>query len=308
MNIRQASPGDPLTNAALDAMIEVAPALNDLEFYTRPGTADTLYEDFDAAAKTKITRSLNDSANSATAPTPVPQTITKKIVSFDATVDTVYLQRGYDAPSEMTTQLRREARQAGFKLQAMIFEGDAAVDAEDFNGLRKIAKTAYKNTLGRIVPAGTGDSIVAAQQLAVEAFLNQAAILRAANPVAYMNENLRARWVTVAKNLGYYRQSIDELGRFIERIGNVVLKGAAYGADGAALLPFTESANGGSSSSIFFVEHAENDKVTALTSVGFVAEDNGKVGNKFVVNCNMDIELGIRTPWSLVISQGWKLE
>lgn len=306
MNIRQASPGDPLTSAALGALIETAPILEDLEFYTRPGTSDTIYEDFDAGAKAKITRSLNED-NTATAPTPVPQTLTKAIVSFDAKVDTVYLQRGYDIPSEMQTQLRREARQAGFRFQYLVFEGDVAVDAEDFNGFRKIAKTAYKNTAGLIVPAGNADSVVESQQLAVEAFLNQAAVLRAANPIAYMNETLRARWVTVAKNLGYYRQSIDELGRQIERIGNVVLKGAGYGSDGAALLPFTETANGGSSSSIFFVEHAEGDKVTALTSAGFVAEDNGKVGSHFIVNCNMDMQLGIRTPWSLVISQGWKL-
>jgi len=305
-NIRQVSPGDPLSAVAINAMAEVAPILEDIQFYTMPGTADTLYEDFDAGEKTKITRSLNED-NSATPPTPVPQTITKKIISFDSKVDKVYEQRGYDIPTAQTRQLQREARQAGFRFQYLVFEGDDGSDAEDFDGLRNIAKTAYKNENGVLVPAGNSDSVVEAQQVAVETLLKEAAVLRAMNPIAYMNENLKIRWVTVAKNLGYYRQEIDTLGRYIERIGNLILKGAGYGADGAALLPFSETVNGGSSSSIFFVEWGEGDKVTALTSKGFVAEDNGKVGNYYLVNCNMDMVLGIRTPWSLVVSQGWKL-
>lgn len=304
--IRQVSPGDPLSSAAIQAMAEVAPILEDIEFYTMSGTSDTIYEDFDASAKAKITRSLN-ADNTPTAPTPVPQTLTKKIVSFDAKVDVVYEDRGYDIPTARVRQLQREARQAGFRFNYLMFEGDSASDAEDFDGLRKIAKTAYKNSNGVLVPVGSGDAVMQSMQISVEALLKEAKRLRALNPIAYMNESLKARWVTVGKQLGYYRNSIDQFGQEIERIGNVILKGAGYAADGSEILPFTETINGGNSSSIFFVEWAEADKVTALTSVGFKAQDNGKVGSHYVINCNMDMSLGIRVPWSLVISQGWKL-
>ena len=93
-------------------MASVAPILEDIEFYTMSGTSDTIYQDFDATAKTKITRSLNED-NVPTAPTPVPATLTKKIISFDSKVDVVYEDRGYDIPTAQVRQLQREARQAG---------------------------------------------------------------------------------------------------------------------------------------------------------------------------------------------------
>lgn len=306
MRIGQVSPSDPLSAAAIAAMAEVAPILNDIEFYTERGTTDTIYQDFDASAKAKITRSLN-ADNSPTAPTPVPATITKKIVSFDAKFDIVYEQRGYDVPTARVRQLQREARQAGFRLNYLIFEGDSGTDAEDFDGLRNVASASYKTTNGVVVPAGNADAVIQQQQLALEALIKEIAVLRAMNPVGYMNEYLKIRLVTVGKSLGYYRQTIDQFGQPIDRIGNCILKGAGYDASGDPILPFTESANGGNSSSIFFVDHGEADKVSALTSVGFKADDNGKVGSHYVINCNMDMAFSLFVPWSLVISQGWKL-
>jgi hypothetical protein len=304
--IREISASDNLTNTAIDALAEVAPALEDIEFYAQPGSSDTIYQDFDAAAKAKITRSLNED-NSATPPTPVPATLTKKIVSFDAKVDVVYADRGYDLPTAMIRQIQREARQAGFRLQYLIFEGDAAADAEDFNGLRKIASGSYTNENGVLVPAGNSDGVIEAQQLAVEAFLKEAQKLRAVNPIAYMNEDLLTRWVTVGKSLGYYRETIDEFGVPIPQIRNVILKGAGYDADGVPLLPFTEAVNGGNSSSVFFTQWGEADNVSALTSVGLIARDAGQSGNYLLTNINLDMVLGLQKPWALVLSQGWKL-
>lgn len=306
MKIRQVSPGDPLSAAVINEIASVCPILDDIEFYTQGGTTDTIYEDFDSSAKTKITRSLNES-NSATPPTPVPATLTKKIVSFDSKVDKVYEDRGYDIPTARIRQLQREARQAGFRFNYLLLEGDSATDAEDFDGLRNIAKTAYKTTRGQSLPVGNADAIIAQQHAAIEAFLKEVSLLRAANPIAYMNEDLLTRWITVAKERGYYRQTIDELGKPIDMIRNVRLKGVGYDASGDSLLPFSETINGGSSSSIMFAEWAEQDKVTALTSVGLKATDNGMVGNYYEINVNFDMVLGLRTPWSLVVSQGWKL-
>ncbi|NIR49936.1 hypothetical protein GWO43_15670 [candidate division KSB1 bacterium] len=277
-------------------------------FYTRTGSSDLVKDAKLDSAETKITRSINED-NVATPPTRPETTIAKKIVSFDAKVDVTLEDRNEDPETELAQETLQKARDASWRLQEMFFEADTGSDSEDFDGMRQLVHASWKLTDGVLVPVGGSDSMVEAQQLAIEKFLQHSARVRGGASHAYMNEFLKIRWLTIAKHLGYYRQSKDELGSVIEMIGNVILRGAGYKENGNTLLPFNKSVGGFSNTSeIFFVRWGERTDLTLLTSVGVRGRFAGQIGNFLVNNINMDAVMHAQNRTALVQSQGWRLD
>jgi hypothetical protein len=309
MKLAQASAGDPVSALALVGLSKNAPILQDAEFYIKPGAADNVKHAREGAAKTKITRSLNED-NTATPPTPVYNAATKKIVSFDAKVDVVLEDRNEDPEAELAVQTRLEAEEASWELQEMFFEGDTGADAEDFDGMRNLVQTGQVLTTatnGIQVPVG-GDAQKSAQQTAVETLLQHAARVRGGATHMYMNENLKIRFVTVAKHLGYYSMSIDKFGKMIESIGNIIVRGAGYAKAGTTLLPFNETVGSSSDcSSIFFTRWGERVDLTVLTSVGVRGRYAGQIGNYIINNVNLEAVLHLQADTALWQSEGWRL-
>ena len=307
-NIRTISPGDdPVSALALEGLMETAPILQDVDFYSKMGPADSVKTAREGAVKVKITRSLNED-NVAVAPTPVYSAVAKSIVSFDATADVILEDRNEDPESELAVQTRLEAREAGWVLQNMCFVGDHAVDPEDFDGMVNLVNVNWVINNGVLVPVGNSDAMVEAQQIAIETLLQLFARVRGSATHAYMNEFLKIRWLTVGKNLGYYRQSKDELGNAIDMIGNTIIRGAGYQKNGTPNLPFTELVGGvPNTSSIYCVRWGERTDFTALTSVGCKGRYAGQIGNQLLNNVNMDMVLVLQDATALVQSTGWRL-
>ncbi len=302
--LRAISAGDPVSSLALEGLEETCPILQDAQFYTRGGSAERVKVMREGAVKTKITRSLNED-NAAVKPVPSYDTPAKKIVSFDSTADVILEDRNEEPEAELAVQTRLDAREAGWVLQEMFFEGDDAADAEDFDGMRNLVDAAWLFTDGLYVPVGNSDGNVSAQQLAIEKFMQAIARVRGGATHVYMNEYLKMRWLTVAKTLGYYRQSKDELGNAIDMIGNTIIRGAGYSKAGTPLLPFTET---GSKSSMFFARWGERTNMTLLTSVGVKARYAGQTGNQIINNVNLDAVMYLQDVTSLVQVSGWSIE
>jgi hypothetical protein len=300
MLITQISPNDPATRVALEGLMSSCPILQDAQFYTKSGAADSLKRARRASEMEKITRSLGDD-NTATGPTPTYDPVTKKIVSFDAKVDVTLEDRNEDPEAELAVQTRLEAEEAGYVLQPMFFSGDTGADAEDFDGMENLVSEDYIKDDGLVVPVG-GDSVADLQQLSIEKLRQHIATVRGGATHMYMNEFLKVRWITVAKKLGYY-DSIQTLDGVIERIGGVIVRGAGYDRSGDPLLPFTEG-----SSSIWLVRWGDRKDLTCLTSVGVKARYAGQIGNHLINNVNFDCVLHLQNPAALVQSSGWKLE
>ena len=91
-------------------------------------------------------------------------------------------------------------------------------------------------------------------------------------------------------------------------IGDVALKSAGRKRDGSYFLPFTESTNGGASSSIWAVKWGEGENLTAVTSVGVKGNYTGQSGNYLINNVNMDMVLHLQDYKALWRSKGWTLE
>jgi len=306
--INTLSASDPVTKQALAGLQETAPILQDIEFYTKSGPADSIKKSREGAEKSKITRSLNED-NTATPPTPVYEPVAKKIISFDAKVDRILEDRNEDAASELATQTFLEAKEAGWALQSLCFNGDVGADAENFDGLDELVVAGQirnTDTNGIQIPVG-GDAVKGAQQVAIETMLKHAAMVRGGATHMYMNEFLKIRWLTVAKSLGYY-SAIDTPDGKVEKIADVIVRGAGYNKDGSLILPQSETVGSNADcSSIFFARWAEKSDLSALTSVGLKATYAGQVGNFYVNNVNMDMVLTLQNDTALMKSMGWRL-
>lgn len=309
MLLRAISPNDPVTALVLQGLEKTAPILQDIQFYSKSGSADSVKRKREGST-TDIFRAINTS-NSPTPPTNTYDAVTKKIVSFDAKVDVVLEDRNEDLEAELAFQTRAEAESAGYVLQEKIFEGDVDDDATEFNGLRELVNASWIKEIatdGIELSLGNDNASVTNQQLAIEALLRHFAIVRGGASHAYMNEYLKIRLLTIAKNLGYYRMSKDELGNMIETIGNTIIRGAGYKEDGTVLLPFDETVGGNTDcSSMFLVRWGERVDLTALTSVGVKARYAGQTGNFITNNVNLDMALHIQNLAALVQVKGWRL-
>lgn len=308
--LREISPSDPLTQLVLEGLEFSAPILRDIQFYARSGSSDLVKTAREAETPASIFRSLNES-NTATGASPNYDTIAKKIVSYDAKVDVILEDRNEDVETELAHQTRLKANEAGWILQEKVFEGDSGSDAEEFDGLRTLVSPSWvleTDTNGIVLLLGNSDAAVEAQQVAIEKLLQLFSQVRGGASHAYMNEDLKVRWLTIAKNLGYYRQSKDEIGNTIEQIGDVIIRGAGRAKNGTALLPFDETVGAASNcSSIFAVRWGERINMTALTSVGVKARFAGQSGNFVINNVNLDMALVAQDATALVQSKGWRL-
>ena len=310
MLLQQISDNGPVSQLALQGLMTNAPILKDAQWYSKAGAADSVKHQRQAAAKTKITRSVNED-NTATPPTNTYNAATKKIVSFDAKVDVFLEDRNEDIFTELGVQTRLEAEEAGWELQEMFFEGDEGSDPEDFDGMRQLTPSAQKKvvaTNGLQMPLGNSDANVTAQQTAIEKFLQHAALVQGMATHVYVPEFFKIRLLTVAKNLGFYRQSKDELGNLVEYINDIVIRGAGYKRDGTLLLPFDETVGTSSDcSSLFFVRWGERKFLTMLTSVGVKGRYAGQIGNFIINNVNLDAVMHLQNDKAIMQSQGWRL-
>lgn len=306
--LRAISPSDPVSRVALDGLYETCPILADAEFYSRTGPADSVKK-APESSDTETFRSLN----AANSPTPGSRSyldIGKKIVSFDASVDVILEDRNEDIATELVTQTRIEAMERGYILQEKFFEGDEGGNAEEFDGLRNIVEEIYDHSDSDILlPLGNSDANKALMQAAYEQFRKDARRIKGGATHVYMNGTLKIRWLTIAKELGYYRLSKDELGNDIEMIGDIIVRDAGLKTNGDDILPFNETVGGNTTtSSMFFSRWSERVNLTVLTSRGLVGRYSGQSGNLITNNVNMDAALVLQNKFALVESKGWALE
>lgn len=307
MLLRKLSPGDPVTNLALEGLEQTAPILSDAQWYNRPGSADNVKRARLGTAGT-IFRALN-SDNSATAPTPVYDLVAKKLISYDSKVDVALEDRNEDPIEELAHQTRLDAVEIGYVLQEKFFEGDTGDDANEFDGLRNKVIAGNVRAEDPIpLLLGNSDANRQAQQQFLEAFLSSAATVKGGASHAYMNALLKIRLLIIGKELGYYRNQKDEFGDTIEQIGDVIIRSAGYKSDGTPLLPLTETLGDHlTTSSIFFARWGERSDLTVLSSKGVVGRHAGQSGNYYINNVNCDAALVLQNQNALVQHKGWAL-
>lgn len=292
--LRAVSTANPVTTMVLDELYQAAPVLNDIEFYMQGGNAPTIKKGREPGSGEVGFRNLNED-QAATGPTrnDVPQT--KRILGYESKVDRVLEQRNEDPAAELEQDTRLKAEEAGYIFQEKFFEGDNATNAKEFDGLR--ALIAAGKTIdygGAALPLELGgDAKRLGQQVFMEQILRFISLIPGGGAThLYMNDDLLNRFVIVAKALGYYRETLDDLGMVVQMIRNTIIRSASRKYDGTPLLPFTETLGGDNDcSSIFAVRHAERRHLTAVTSAGVYGDYEGLRGKFYVNTVDLDMTL-----------------
>jgi hypothetical protein len=217
------------------------------------------------------------------------------ILGGESKVDTFIQQTRSQLNDQRAVETRMKVKAIAYKWQDAFVNGDTAVDANSFDGLKK------RLTGGQVLDAATnGLAVLGADDAARQLFLDQLDALIAAVPglsgsngALYMNTNIRSKLLSALRRLNVYTESIGRLPDTLmtgvtavnqARIpvyNGIPLIDIGANAAGTLIIPQTET-QGTSAicSSIYAVRFGEGEgdqAVTGLTNGGVQVEDLGKL-------------------------------
>lgn len=229
-----------------------------------------------------------------------PRTEGLVILGGDADVDRFIQQTRSNLTDQRETQTRMKVKAATYKWQDTFFNGDTAVDANSFDGLKK------RLTGAQVVDAATnGLPIVGADSAARHSFFDKIDELLAAaglsandNGALYMNQMVLGKFKSAARREGGWEMTRDEFGRSIDTYNGVPFLDAGKKADGTLILPQTETQGTavGTASSIYAVRYGEDESdqaVTGLTNGGIQVDDLGELETKPALRTRIEFYCGI---------------
>lgn len=218
------------------------------------------------------------------------------ILGGDADVDKFIVQTRGNLNDQRATQTRLKVKAATYKFQDAFINGDTAVDANSFDGLKK------RLTGGQVIAAGTnGLAVLGADDAARHAFLDKLdeliAAVKGQVDALYMNSNILGKIKSSARRLTMYDQTIDSFGRRIATYNGIPLLDIGTKADGSLIIPQNEVQGSSSvASSIYAVRFGqdENDRgVTGLTNGGVQVTDLGEIDAKPVYRTRIEFYCGL---------------
>jgi hypothetical protein len=186
-------------------------------------------------------------------------TVTQKteslvILGGDADVDTYIVRTRGNVNDQRAVQERLKVKAAVYKYQDAFINGDTAVDANSFDGLKK------RITGAQIIDAAVnGLPVLGADDAARHAFLDQLDALIAAvaggADVLYMNNLILAKIKSSARRIGTWTSTIDDFGRTIDRYNGIPMRDIGTKADGTLIIPQTETQGSSSVASSIYAVH-----------------------------------------------------
>jgi len=196
------------------------------------------------------------------------------ILGGDADVDTFIQATGSALNDQLETQIRLKVKAAAYKFQDAFFNGDVAVDANSFDGLKK-------RTVGvQVIAAGTnGAPVVGNGGTDIQAFLDfldsllSLAKISGADGALYMNDLIRARVVSAGRRANLVAEDIigftDSVTKRISVYRGTPLLDPGNKLDGTRILPQTETQGtaAGTVSSIYAVRFGEDEADQAVTGL-----------------------------------------
>lgn len=220
------------------------------------------------------------------------------ILGGDADVDRFIVQTRGNVNDQRAAQTNLKAKSLAFKWQDSFINGDVAVDANSFDGLKK------RITGGQVLTAGAnGLAVVGGSDADRQTFLDQLDALQAAVPggvdAFYMNAQILAKVRSSVRRLTIGTTVRDEIGRLVDTYNGVPMYDIGNKADGTAIIPQTETqGTATTASSIYAVKFtaSEGDNgVTALDNGGIAVMDLGQQDVKPVLRTRIEWFTGLAT-------------
>lgn len=218
------------------------------------------------------------------------------ILGGDADVDTFIQQTRGNLNDQRAIQTRMKVKAASYKYQDTFINGDTAVDANAFDGLKKRLTGAQV-----IATATNGMPVVGADDAARHTFWDRVDELLSLVPGAdaiYANASIIARMRSSARRLTIFDQKTDSFGRQIQTYNGVQLIDLGNTAAGVAILPQTETQGtaAGTTTSIYAVRYGVGEAdgaVTGLTNGGVQVKDLGEIDAKPVFRTRIEFFCGL---------------
>jgi hypothetical protein len=218
------------------------------------------------------------------------------ILGGDADVDRFIVQTRSNLNDQRAVQTRMKVKAATYKFQDTFINGDVAVDANSFDGLKK------RLTGTQVVDAATnGLPVIGADDAARHAFFDKVDELIAAcagADVLYMNASILGKFRSAARRIGGWQQTRDDFGRTIDTYNGIPLRDIGKRADGTNIIPQTETQGTavGTTSSIYAVRFGQDESdhaVTGLHNGGIQVEDLGQLETKPALRTRIEAYLGL---------------
>lgn len=228
-----------------------------------------------------------------------PKSETLVILGGDADVDRFIQQTRSNKTDQRETQTRMKVKAATYKFQDAFINGDTAVDANSFDGLKK------RLTGAQVLDAATnGLPVVGTTSADRHAFFDQIDALLAAagltgndNGALYMNQMILGKFKSAARREGGWQMQRDDFGRSIDTYNGVPILDIGKKADGTLIIPQTETQGTSSvASSIYAVRFGEDEgdrAVTGLTNGGVQVRDMGELETKPALRTRIEFYCGV---------------
>lgn len=205
------------------------------------------------------------------------------ILGGDSDVDKALLAWGGNEVQERSIALRGKAKAMVIKFQDTFFNGDVAVDANSFDGLKKRLVNAQV-----IDAAANGMPVTGADDNARQSFLDQLDLLISRVPgcqALYMNSVIRGRVLSTLRRLNLVEKvNGGALDKINPAYRGIALLDAGQRADGTEILPQTETQGTSTvASSIYAVKYGrskEDQGVTGLQTAPPSVVDLGELDSK----------------------------
>jgi hypothetical protein len=222
----------------------------------------------------------------------VQATETLVILGGDADVDRFLAQTRGNLTDQRAVQTRLKVKAASYKFQDTFVNGDVAVDANSFDGLKK------RLTGAQVIDAGTnGLGPVAGGHDFFDKLDAAIAAVPGANAI-YTNATIRSRIMSSARRLGgsdFMNEALT--GKRVATYNGIPILDIGQKADGTEIIPMTETMGSsnvtGSLYVVRFGEDPAEQAVTGLTNGGISVRDLGEVHDKPVYRTRIEFYCGL---------------
>lgn len=283
-----------LQRGVIEIFVQESPILGSIPFMDIEGNAYAYNEE--AALPGIEFRAVNSAFTESTGSFN-QRTESLVIMGGDADVDTFIQKTRSNLNDQRAAQTRLKVKSNAYKFQDAFVNGDVAVDANSFEGLKK------RLVGGQVLDAATnGLPIVGASDNDRHAFFDKLDELIAAVPggpnAIYANKSIIQRIKSSMRRMTIFDQRRDDFGRVVPMYDGIDLIDLGNKADGTPVVPQTETQGtaAGTASSIYAVRYGEDEgdqAVTGLTNGGVDVRDLGEIDSKPAYRTRIEFFTGL---------------
>lgn len=290
---------DTLQRGVIETFIQSSPVLDRIPFLTIEGNAYA-YNSEGALPGVEF-RAVNGSYTESTG-TVVQASEKLVILGGDADVDRFIVKTRGNLNDQRAVQTAMKVKAASYKFQDTFFNGDVAVDANSFDGLKK------RLIGGQVIATATNGAAINTDDTTRHAFFDKldelvslVPGLDGSNGAIYANSALRSKILSAGRRIGGVELVREDLtGKRVLQWNGISILDPGATAAGVNILPQTETQGTavGTVSSIYAVKFGQDEgdgAVTGLTNGGVQVEDLGELQTKPAYRTRIEFYTGVAT-------------